>query len=80
VKYERNESEQQKHVNQSARHVHDAEAANPRDQKNYKQYCPDTHISSSIGFRMSRIVAKLLGSGGKRYIWLLDTPRFLCLI
>lgn len=43
---QRNYSENQQQVDQPASRVKKGEAANPSNQKNQEQYCPDTHLAS----------------------------------
>jgi hypothetical protein len=44
VKYQRNDRENQQQVDQAASDMRYGEAANPGDQQNNKQDCPDTHF------------------------------------
>jgi len=56
VEYQRDHGENQQQVNQSAGHVKHSESAEPCNQQNDKQNCPDTHIvSSSQGLAMPRL-------------------------
>src|SRR5579859_1933092 len=41
-----NHSEDKQQVDQSSRHMKHCEAANPCNQQNDEQYCPDAHFSS----------------------------------
>jgi hypothetical protein len=45
-----NNREDQQQVNKATGYMKDGEAANPSDQKNHKQDCPDTHDFSPLLF------------------------------